>query len=109
LPVLPVLPVVLALLLALLAALVALVALPAALAAVAVLVSPLEAALEVLLLLLLLPSAFALPEPVFASPLLLLVVFALVLAPPLVTVNLLQSSWAPRCATYDVVVSKRRN
>jgi hypothetical protein len=105
---LPELPVVLALLLALLAALVALVALPAALAAVAVLVSPLEAALEALLLLLL-PSAFALPEPVFASPLLLLVVFALVLAPPLVTVNLLQSSWAPRCATYDVVVSKRRN
>jgi hypothetical protein len=95
----------LALLLALLAALVVPVAPPATLAAVAVLVLPLEAALEVLLL----PAAPAPPELTFVSPL-LLVVFVLplvLLAPPAVTVNLLQSSWAPRCATYDVVVSRR--
>jgi hypothetical protein len=98
------LPVVLALLLALLAALVVLVALLAALAAVAVLVLPLEAALEVLLL----PAALAPPELTFVSPLLVVFVLPLVLlAPPAVTVNLLQSSWAPRCATYDVVVSRR--
>ena len=77
-------------------------ALLAALAAVVVLVlaleSPLEVALEVLLLLPLFASA--LPELVFALPLLLL------LTPPAVTVNLLQSSWAPRCASYDIVVSR---
>ena len=66
----------LALLLPVLAALVVLLALLAALAAVALLVLALE-----------LLFAFALP--------------LLLLAPPVVTVNLLQSSWAPRCASYD--------
>ena len=78
------------LLLSVLAALAVLLALLAALAAVAVLVLPLESLLEAVL-----------PELAFALPLLLL-------APPVVTVNLLQSSWAPRCASYDAVVSRRK-
>jgi hypothetical protein len=86
------------------AVLAALVVLPAPLAAVVVLVLALELPLEVALeVLLLLPPLFAsaLPELVFALPLLPL------LTPPAVTVNLLQSSWAPRCASYDIIVSRR--